>query len=145
MSFKSHLADFYNENKKHLPYYAKRDNCGVAAIDYIMHRKKHGEIGLKKVEGTFIADVPVYKKLDFEKHELKDMSDKGYNVNDIQSRKQYAEDHGLVERQKQIPHTWVEDSSGNIIDPSGKMQFLDTKLSKDLNINRYKPEKKIPF
>ena len=110
-------------------YYSIRDNCGIAAHDYINYMKdNYGNNDLKRVQGTFKGDVPVVTKLDFYPHELTDMKTKGYNPNNKDDRLKYTIDNNLEERQKEI------------IDPSGKLQFIDSKLSKDLNKNRYKAD-----
>lgn len=123
------------ENMK--KFYSKRDNCGVAASDFLIHLQKNGIHNFKRVEGTFTVDNPTFKKKDFLQHELNDMKSKGYDINGEGSRKEYATKFNLIPELKKVPHYWLENENHEILDPSAKLQFIDTNMAKDLNKTRY--------
>lgn len=135
------IDEFLDENKRQISFYKIRDNCGPAALDFISFCKKKG-MKMKKISGFFKADHVVYEKNDFTKEMINELKADGYDFNKSTDRKKFLESNPKYrEEWKLIPHFWAEDSEGNLYDPSGKLQFIDTKLSSDLNKSRYKKEK----
>jgi hypothetical protein len=50
----------------------------------------------------------------------------------------------MIDELKQIPHCWCV-VEGNLIDVTGKEQFLDTNLAVDLNKDRYIEQQRSSF
>lgn len=122
---------------KELRLYSVRDNCGPAAL----HMKDWAEgqgINLQRYGGYFTADNVVYDKADFTKDMKKEFLRQGLNFNDTEARKQFIETNPKYsEEWKKIPHYWLQDSQGQVYDPTGYIQFVKTGLAKDLNSARY--------
>ena len=118
-------------------FFAKRDNCGPAAIDFIAFAKKHN-VTLYRVGGYFRADTVVYDKADFTKEMKQEFNG---NFNNAKERKEWLESNPkYTEEWKLIPHYWCEDTKGKIYDPFGEEQFIKTGLAKDLNEKRYEKD-----
>jgi GNAT superfamily N-acetyltransferase len=118
-------------------YFSVRDNCGFAALEMKSWAQNYG-IALTRVQGYFLADRPVYDRADFTKDMRRGLAQQGLNFNSAKDRQSFIEHSPkYAEEWKKIPHYWLEDAAGNIYDPSGKLQFIRTKLAKDLNSARY--------
>ncbi len=122
---------------KELRQYSIRDNCGPAALHMMEWAKSHG-IELQRYGGYFTTDSVVSDKADFTRDMKKEFMSHGLDFNDPQARKQFIESNPKYsEEWKQIPHYWLQDSTGKIYDPSGYIQFIKTGLAQDLSNERY--------
>lgn len=129
------IKEFKVQNKDSIEYSKKRGNCGVVAGDFYLFAQKY-DFDVERINGYFITDEPVFDKKDFTDEEKKDMIKQGYNFNSKKERKQYANNNNLLDELKKIPHYWNEYKC-NIIDFSGKCQFVNSGLSSDTNPWRY--------
>ena len=122
---------------KELKQYSIRDNCGPAALQMKDWAKQKG-LDLTRFGGYFVADNVVHNKADFTKEMKREFIQQGLDFNDPQSRKEFIESNpNYSEEWKKIPHYWLQDSQGNIYDPTGYIQFIKTGLAKDINSSRY--------
>ena len=139
LKYEKEIREFFETNNKSFLYGQKRDNCGVIAADFAFFAQKKG-LEIIRVRGEFVTNKGSFKKKDFYKEELEAMSSVGLNPNMLEDRMLFAEQNGLTERQKRIPHYWNVDSEGLIIDLSGFSQFVIAGLSKNIENSRYIPE-----
>ena len=112
-----------------------RDNCGVVATEFSDFAK---ELGLEvyKDMGWFVVDNPTLNKQDFIKAELEQMQEEGLDPDSEEDRTEFANKHSLLNELQKVPHVWnVYD--GQIIDFSGKHQFVETGMAADLDKGRY--------
>lgn len=136
------VKSFHKDKTSHgavtdIKNYSKRDNCGPACLD-LMHHAKNKDVKLTRVRGYFHTDHAVHEKGDFTKEAKKEFKETGSDFNNKEHRKHFIENHPIHSKEnKKIPHYWTKDVHGNIHDPSGHSQFVKTKLSSDLNKNRY--------
>lgn len=122
---------------KELKYYSIRDNCGPAALHMMDWAKKKG-LELKRFGGYFKADTVVSAKADFTPAMRRELINAGLDFNDPIQRKQFLESNPeYSEEWKNIPHYWLQDSQGNVFDPTGYIQFIKTGLAGDLSPTRY--------
>lgn len=122
---------------KELKFYSVRDNCGPAALDFMLWAKDKG-LELRRVGGYFKADTIVYEKADFTKEMKRELLQRGWDFNNAQARKEFIQTNPeYSEEWKKIPHYWLEDTQGNVYDPSGYLQFIKTGLAADLDSSRY--------
>lgn len=122
-------------------HYSIRDNCEDAVDDLITWAQKQGT-KLTKVKGRFRIDKFVYDKDDFTQTMINQIKKDGSDFNKPEDRKQWLKDNGYAEKYTHVPHYWAVDKSGKIYDPSGKMQFLNTGLAKNLDSSRYEREER---
>ena len=95
-------------------------------------------IELQRYEGYFTADSVVSDKADFTRDMKKEFTSLGLDFNDADARKHFIKtNQKYAEEWKQIPHYWLQDSSGEIYDPTGYIQFIETGLARDLDKSRY--------
>lgn len=134
--YKEHIQEFFITNNYEFKYGQKRDNCGVVAAGFYMFMLQKG-INVPRCKGDFVADIPLYEKLDFYKEELLQMKNLGLNPSLKDDRFEFMKIFNLENRQKRIPHYWNQDESGLIIDLSGYSQFVKKGFAKDLNQSRY--------
>jgi hypothetical protein len=133
------VKDFMNSDnyKRYSCDYSKRDNCGVAAADLMIHAEKKG-IRLRKAIGYFKGDETLHSKKDFTSKMKQEFSTSGLDFNNTNHRKQWIENNPkYASAWKEIPHSWTVDEHGKIHDPSGHLQILKSGLAKDLHPSRY--------
>ena len=122
---------------KELRYYSIRDNCGPAALHMMSWAREKG-LELQRYGGYFVADNVVYDKADFTKEMKREFLQQGLDFNDPHSRKEFIESTPeYSEEWKKVPHYWLQDKQGNVYDPTGYIQFVNTGLAKDLASSRY--------
>lgn len=122
---------------KELKYYSIRDNCGPAALHMMRWAREKG-LELQRYGGYFVADNVVYDKADFTKEMKREFLQQGLDFNDPHSRKEFIESTPeYSEEWKKVPHYWLQDKQGNVYDPTGYIQFVNTGLAKDLAPLRY--------
>ena len=106
-------------------------------LDRLAKSRDQSKNGEYSEAGDFVADIPLYEKLDFYKEELLQMKNLGLNPSLKDDRFEFMKIFNLENRQKRIPHYWNQDESGLIIDLSGYSQFVKKGFAKDLNQSRY--------
>jgi hypothetical protein len=123
------LKEFWNECENRLEVYFERGGCGIAARDlseFLYGKQINNEIvktgfidknGVKR-KGWFQIDEPEYNYDALTQSDISKMKGMRLNPKSKLDIKTYAEQSGLVEDFKLIPHSWVE-VNGNILDPSG--------------------------
>lgn len=131
------IQQFKINNRDSIEYGRTRDNCGVTAADFKVYADSLGFDGVERVYGTFRVDTPLYKKRDFTPDERQQMEDLGFDFNSLNDRAQFANEHGIVDELKEIPHYWNE-YNGHIIDFTAHYQFVRTGLATDTDYERYK-------
>jgi len=95
----------------------------------------------KITEGMFKADNIVSAKRDLTDMMRYEMKKLNLNPGSREDRYKFISEHPTRKHEwKYIPHAWVKDNKGNIYDPSGKYQFINTGLAADLNRSRYREE-----
>ena len=141
ISFKEFLIESVSVNDflksvspSKIKFYSVRDNCGPAALDFLDYAK---DPTLKRVSGYFRADKVVSEKADFTKEMKREFLKDGLDFNNADDRESWITKSKYSEEWKMIPHYWIKGPNGNIIDPSGQLQFINTGLAKDLNPKRY--------
>jgi hypothetical protein len=122
---------------KQCSIYDKRDNCGPAALDFISWAESKGIKDLKRIDGYFKADIPVSSKKDFTREMKQEFLNDGGNWDSNKERFDWVSNSKYAEQWKYIPHYWVEDSKGNVFDPTGYQQFVNAGYAKDLLPYRY--------
>lgn len=115
--------------------YGIRDNCGIAASDLVLFFEKHNVFS-ERVFGYFNCDIPVHDKLDFTSQMKIDFLKQGLNFSSKEARLNWIMASSYYSEWLKCPHYWVE-VSGQIFDPSGVAQFVDSGLSKDVEAWRY--------
>lgn len=132
------LVDAFLAKFSHLvAWYAVRDNCGQAALDFINFAKDQG-YDLVRVQGYFLADTVVCDKEVFTREMYLEFKKTGLNWNSEEDRRRFLENNEkYAQAWKKVPHYWVEDMEGTIYDPSGHLQFIESGLSEDLCSYRY--------
>jgi hypothetical protein len=132
------LSTVTNHEKR---FYAIRDNCGPAASDMRNWLENTKGIKTKRVRGEFVADDIVSKKADFTPDMKKEFISAGLDWNSPEDRYNFIKNNPKYATEwKKIPHYWLTDKSGEIYDPTGYIQFINTGLATDLNKRRYIPE-----
>jgi len=122
---------------KELKYYSIRDNCGPAALHMMSWAREKG-LELQRYGGYFVADNVVYDKADFTKEMKREFLQQGLDFNDPHARKEFIGSNSeYSEEWKKVPHYWLQDKQGNVYDPTGYIQFVNTGLAKDLASSRY--------
>ena len=122
---------------KELRYYSIRDNCGPAALHMMSWAREKG-LELQRYGGYFVADNVVYDKADFTKEMKREFLQQGLDFNDPHARKEFIGSNSeYSEEWKKVPHYWLQDKQGNVYDPTGYIQFVNTGLAKDLASSRY--------
>lgn len=129
------IKSYKDENSETWLYGQERGNCGVISSDFMIYCERKG-VNAPRIAGAFIIDTPTYDKLDFTEEEIEDLRSQGYDFESLDERKNYVKNNNLEASHKYIPHYWnVID--GDIIDLSGKSQFVDTGFSEELSSDRY--------
>jgi uncharacterized membrane protein YcgQ (UPF0703/DUF1980 family) len=141
ISFNDLIETFEDKYSDEIKDGCKRGNCGLIAADFYVFAKKYN-FNVKKVRGLFKIDKPDVSKENFTDKELKKMKEGGYDQTKTKDRIAFAKKNNLTDDLKMIPHEWNE-YNGKIIDFSGRTQFVKTKLSNNLNKNRYVKKKVI--
>lgn len=137
MSDRYKIAEFLSQSNR-VRFYSVQDNCGPCVLDYIAYMSKtHGIKDLVRVRGFILVDVLQTAYLDFYPEQILDMKARGLNPKLEKDRISYIYLVDLTYQNRLIPHYWATDSSENIIDPSGKLQFIDKHLAQDLDNYRY--------
>jgi hypothetical protein len=133
------VDEFLNSlSTNELRMYSIRDNCGPATIHFISFAKDHN-ITLNRVHGEFKLDTWLHDKRDFTPKMKQEFLSSGLNWNSDNDRLMWIKTSKLYSQDwKWCPHYWAEDASGKIYDPAGELQFIKTKLAKNLSKNRYK-------
>ena len=132
------LSTVTNQERR---FYAIRDNCGPAASDMRNWLENTKGIKTKRVRGEFVADDIVSKKADFTPDMKKEFISAGLDWNSPEDRYNFIKNNPKYATEwKKIPHYWLTDKSGEIYDPTGYIQFINTGLATDLNKRRYIPE-----
>jgi hypothetical protein len=83
--------------------------------------------------------VPVHSKKDFTLEMKAEFKESKLDFNSKEDRLNWINNSSYKTEWLNCPHYWVE-VAGHILDPSGEAQFIDSGLSKDLEIHRYKKE-----
>lgn len=138
------LLKLFKESHKNLKDLSKREKCGQLCMDFLEWCRSRGIEDLYWVKGTFVGDRPSTTKKDFNRFELQQMRDEDFDVDSASDRALYARQHDMIDELKQIPHCWCV-VEGNLIDVTGKEQFLDTNLAVDLNKDRYIEQQRSSF
>lgn len=115
--------------------YGIRGNCGLAAIYLVDFFKAHN-IESERIKGHFKCDIPVHDKEDFTAAMKFEFRQSGLDFNNPKDRLNWIKESSYFQEWLLCPHYWVE-VDGEIFDPSGKAQFIDTGLSLSLDIHRY--------
>jgi predicted nucleotidyltransferase len=136
------VNDFLSTKTNHeRRFYAIRDNCGPAASDMRNWLENTKGIKTKRVRGEFVADDIVSEKADFTPDMKKEFISAGLDWNSPEDRYNFIKNNPKYATEwKKIPHYWLTDKSGEIYDPTGYIQFINTGLATDLNKRRYIPE-----
>lgn len=129
---------FKQSNAKVIKQGCVRDYCELPADALVAFGKKHG-YDIDKIYGDFIIDEPEYDFDNLKPEEKSSMKMQYMDPRNPEHIKKYAERNGLVDEFKKVPHYWNE-YNGQIIDLTGKAQFVDTGLASDLNTKRYTKE-----
>ena len=116
--------------------YSSRDSCGPATLDYIEWMEDKG-FELKRVFGEFRVDDVLHDKEDFTPKMKSELIEAGYDFDRPEDRKAFLLKSQYAEDWHYSPHYWAE-YKGEILDPAGKLQFLNTGLASDMNPGRYR-------
>lgn len=108
-----------------------RDQCGFTALEFENFAADRGFGMVERVQGYFKVDNPDFDN--FTPKELKQLKQSGMTPEEFMLK------NNLEDELKKIPHQWNE-YRGQIIDFTGKAQFVDTGLASDLNSSRYHSE-----
>jgi hypothetical protein len=114
-----------------------RGNCGFVTSDLMLWMENKFKIQTKRIFGWFYCDDFVSSKKDFTPEMRNKLIEDGYEWNSKKSRREWLILNDFSEEYRFIPHYWLEDMKGSIIDPTGYFQFIETNLSSDLKENRY--------
>ena len=99
---------------------------------------KRKGLELQRYGGYFVADNVVYDKADFTKEMKREFLQQGLDFNDPHARKEFIGSNSeYSEEWKKVPHYCLQDKQGNVYDPTGYIQFVNTGLAKDLASSRY--------
>lgn len=134
------VADFLASlSKREKKFYNTRNNCGPAALALLDYAKlKEFPKSLERVQGYFQADMVVSAKKDFTPEMKEEYQKEGFDFQNAEQRKSWVESHDAYKDDwRKVPHYWLIDEDRAIYDPSGEMQFVQTKLAPDLNFHRY--------
>jgi hypothetical protein len=136
------VNDFLSTKTNHeRRFYAIRDNCGPAASDMRNWLENTKGIKTKRVRGEFVADDIVSEKADFTPDMKKEFIGAGLDWNIPEDRYNFIKNNPKYATEwKKIPHYWLTDDHGEIYDPTGYIQFINSGLATDLNKRRYIPE-----
>lgn len=115
--------------------YCIRGNCGPAAI-YLVDFFKIHKIEAERIKGHFKCDIPVHDKEDFTSEMKLEFRKSGLDFNSSEDRLNWIKESSYYQEWLLCPHYWVE-VDGEIFDPSGKAQFIDTGLALNLETYRY--------
>jgi len=130
------IDSFVKTHQIDIEHGRERDNCGLTARAFTAHAIKNGFPETETVQGTFTVDKALFNKDDFTDTEINQMYEQSFDPDNAKDREQFAINNDLVDDLKVIPHEWSE-YKDRIIDFTAKAQFVDTKLSKDVNEERY--------
>lgn len=133
MAAKKCFEIFMNDHYKYS--YGIRDNCGIAAIDLMEFLISRG-FNAERIQGNFKCDIPVHNKKDFTKEMMVEFNKTGLDFNAPKDRLEWIQSSSYFEEWLLCPHYWVE-VEGEILDPSGEAQFVESGLAKDLDSKRY--------
>lgn len=114
----------------------QRDNCGLPAREFEQFAADQGYPMVERVQGKFRIDQPETDLDAFTDREQKLMVKQGFDPKSKADRIQFAEKNGLMDSLYFIPHQWNE-YRDEIIDFTGKAQFVNTGLAADTDKSRY--------
>lgn len=114
----------------------QRNNCGLPAREFEVFAANHGYPMVERVSGKFRVDHPETDLGAFTDREKNLMVKQGFDPKSEADRIRFAEKNGLMADLYLIPHQWNE-YRDEIIDFTGKAQFVDTGLAADTDRSRY--------
>jgi hypothetical protein len=127
--FRQNYADLIQQG-------CERNKCGLPAREFENFAADHGFPMVERVQGKFRVDTPETDIDAFSDREKKLMIKQGFDLKSEADRIRFAEKNGLMNDLKIIPHQWNE-YRDEIIDFTGKAQFVDTGLASDTDRSRY--------
>jgi len=147
MKFRELLENFQNidqvidaykvENKEEIEQGCVRNFCGGPAYGFAVFARDNGFPEAEYISnGIFKVDIALYDKEDFNRWELKQMKEEGFDSESLKGRAAFAKEYDMVEKLKEIPHQWAE-YKDQIIDFTAQSQFVDSGLASDTDRSRY--------